>query len=144
MTTSTTDPAQRPNVPIGLALKEAAIAGVIAAVINFVFVLVARLVTGVGGLVVDTPATDIVTMPFIIAFSIVPALIAGVVYWALDRFLANPNPAFLGISALVFIAFLIGPIASTDSAAVGWILQITHGIVAVPVIMAMLSLKAKV
>ena len=140
MTTATTNT----NVPIGLALKEAAIAGAIAAVINFIFFYVARLIIGGPLSVVDSPVGESIGIVPILLFSIIPALVAGVLYWALDKFLANPNPAFLGISALVFIGFIFGPISSAANPAIGWILEIMHGVVAVPVIMAMLSLKAKI
>ena len=128
------------NVSLGAALRAGLTAGIIAAVINAVVYFVARAMLD-GPLAVETPATDAVGLSFVLLFSIVPALVAGALYWLLDRFLANPNPAFLVISAVVFIAFIFPPIFSSLSPVTGWALEIMHGVVAVPTIMALLGLK---
>ena len=128
------------NVSLGAALRAGLTAGVIAAVINAVVYFVARAMLD-GPLAVETPATDAVGLSFVLLFSVVPALVAGALYWLLDRFLANPNPAFLGIAAVVFIAFIFPPIGAALSPITGWALEIMHGVVAVPTIMALLGLK---
>lgn len=131
------------NVPVGLALREAAIAGAVAALINAIIYYAVRFFVIQGPLLVETPQGDILGIVPVLIASILPALIAGLIYWALDRFLANPNPAFLGVSAVVFIVMIFGPLNATNDPAAGWTLEIMHGVVAVPVIMAMLSLKGK-
>ena len=128
------------NVSIGRALRAGLTAGVIAALINAVIYFVTRAILG-GPLRVDTPFSESVDLIPIILFSIVPALVAGVLYWLLDRFLRNPNPAFLIIAAVVFVVFAINPITAALSPVTGWALEIMHGVVAVPTIIALLSLK---
>ena len=128
------------NVSIGRALRAGLTAGVIAALINAVIYFVTRAILG-GPLLVDTPVTESVDLIPIILFSIVPALVAGVLYWLLDRFLKNPNPAFLIIAAVVFVVFAINPITAALSPVTGWALEIMHGVVAVPTVIALLSLK---
>ena len=128
------------NVSFGAALRAGLTAGVIAAVINAVVFFVAQAMLG-GPLAVDTPVTDGIGLIPVLLFSIVPPLVAGALYWLLDRFLANPNPAFLGIAAVVFIAFIFPPISSSLSPITGWTLEIMHGVVAVPTVLALLGLK---
>ena len=136
----TTVSTARSNVSFGSALRAGLTAGLIAALINTVIYFIARAILG-GPLAVDTPVTDSVGLIPIILFSIVPALIAGAVYWLLDRFLANPNPAFLALAAVVFVVFAINPITASLSPVTGWTLEIMHGVVAVPTVIALLSLK---
>ena len=128
------------NVSLSAALRAGLTAGVIAALINAGVYFAARALLG-GPLAVDTPTTDAVGLSFILLFSIVPPLVAGALYWLLDRFLANPNPAFLSIAALVFIGFIFPPIFASPSPITGWALEITHGVVAVPTVLALLGLK---
>ena len=132
--------AAKDNVAFGAALRAGLTAGVIAAVINVVVYFIARAVLG-GPLLVDTPVSDNVGLVPILLFSVVSALVAGAVYWGLDKFLANPNPAFLTIAAIVFVLFMISPITAALSPVTGWALEIMHGVVAVPTIMALLGLK---
>ncbi len=129
------------NVTFGAALRAGLTAGVIAAAINAVVYFIARAILGGPLLVVETPVSDNVGLVPILLFSIVPALVAGAVYWGLDKFLANPNPAFLTIAAIVFVLFLLGPIRAALSPITGWALEIMHGVVAVPTVMALLGLK---
>ena len=128
------------NVSFASALRAGLTAGLIAAVINAVIYFITRAILG-GPLAVDTPVTDSVGLIPIILFSVVAALVAGAIYWLLDRFLANPNPAFLVVAAVVFIAFAISPATSSLSPVTGWALEIMHGVVAVPTVIALLSLK---
>ena len=128
------------NISFRAVLRAGLTAGVIAAVINAVVYFVARALLG-GPLAVETPATDSVGLTFVLLFSIVPALVAGALYWLLDRFLANPNPVFLGIAAVVFIAFIFPPISSALNPITGWALEVMHGVVAVPTVLALLGLK---
>ena len=135
--------APQPNVSLVSALKAAGLAGLIAAVINFLVYYAARLIIG-GPLVVDPPGPppeSPLPVVVVIVASIVPALGAGLVYWGLDRFLPNPNRVFLIVSAVVFIAFMFNPITAAATSAVGWTLEIMHGVVAVPVVMTLLNLK---
>ncbi len=136
----TTVSTARSNVSFGSAIRAGLTAGVIAALINAVIYFITRAILG-GPLAVDTPFTNSVGLIPIILFSVVAALVAGALYWLLDRFLANPNPAFLVIAAVVFIVFAINPITAALSPVTGWALEIMHGVVAVPTIMALLSLK---
>lgn len=134
----------QPNVTILNALKAAGLAGLIAAAINFIVYYAARLMIG-GPLLVDPPGpAPLGSLPIsaVVVFSIVPALGAGIVFWALDRFLADPRRVFLIIAAVIFILFIYPPLPATTSAATAWTLQILHGVVAVPVVMALLNLKA--
>ncbi len=128
------------NVTLGAALRAGLTAGLIAAAINAVIYFIARAILG-GPLLVDTPVSDNVGLVPILLFSLVPPLVAGAVYWGLDRFLANPNPAFLVIAAIVFIVFMINPVVAALSPVTGWALEIMHGVVAVPTVMALLGLK---
>ncbi|CAN5820759.1 hypothetical protein BH24DEI2_BH24DEI2_21860 [soil metagenome] len=128
------------NVTFGAALRAGLTAGIIAAVLNAIVYFIARAVLG-GPLLVDTPVSDDISLVPILLFSLVPALLAGAVYWGLDKFLANPNPAFLTLAAVVFLAFSIGPITAALSPVTGWALEIMHGVVAVPTVLALLGLK---
>ena len=128
------------NVTFSAALRAGLTAGVIAAAINAVVYFIARAILG-GPLLVDTPVSPSVGLVPVLLFSLVPPLVAGAVYWGLDRFLANPNPAFLTIAAIVFIVFMINPVLAALSPVTGWALEIMHGVVAVPTVMALLGLK---
>lgn len=128
------------NVTFSSALRAGLTAGLIAAVLNTIVYFIARAILG-GPLLVDTPVSDNVGLVPILLFSLVSALVAGAVYWGLDKFLANPNPAFLVIAAIVFLVFMINPIMAALSPVTGWALEVMHGVVAVPTVMALLGLK---
>lgn len=132
--------AAKNSVTFSAALRAGFTAGVIAAAINVVVYFIARAILG-GPLLVDTPAADNIGLVLVLLFSLVPPLVAGAVYWGLDRFLANPNPAFLGIAAVVFVLFMIPPTTAALSPITGWTLEIMHGVVAVPTVLALLGLK---
>ena len=128
------------NVAFSPALRAGFTAGLVAAVINVIVYFIARSILG-GPLLVDTPISDNIGLVPILLFSVIPPLVAGAVYWGLDRFLANPNRAFLVIAVIVFLLFMISPIVAALSPITGWALETMHGVVAVPTVMALLGLN---
>lgn len=128
------------NVSLTAALQAAGIAGIITAAINFIVYYAARLIIG-GPLTANTPVGDSVGLVPVLVLSIAAPLLAGLVFWGLDRFVTNPTRPFLMIAAIVFLVFMYNPIPAAATPAIGWTLEIMHGVVAVPVILALLGLK---
>ena len=113
--------------------------GVIAAVINAVIYFAAQSVNG-GPLLVQTPqAPTAQPLPVfaVLLFSIVPGILAGVVYWALARFTRAPARWFLILAVIVFGLFVVGPLGAASGVAV-WALELMHVGAAVPIVWTLL------
>lgn len=73
------------SFPLGSALLAGLAAGVVAAIVNgLVFA------TGVIDQSVDTPAGGPIPLAAVVTFSIVPNILGGVVFWAMQRWTSAP------------------------------------------------------
>jgi hypothetical protein len=101
--TATTDRVDARRLPV------AAIAAGIAAVIgNLIVYFIANALIGPVQVQMGpgTPALDLPAVP-VIMFSFVPALVAGVLLWVLNRFTKRPFTIFLIISGVFLLVSLI-------------------------------------
>lgn len=89
-------------------LQTGLIAGVIAAIANLIVYFVGRSM-GVPFDIIMQPGTPITPLPIpaIILFSGVPALIAAVVAWGLNRYVARGNMIFVGIAVVILLVSLL-------------------------------------
>lgn len=129
------------SVSFSKALVAGLIGGVIAAVVNLVLFFVFQAING-GPLLVTRPGTsgpEALPLFAVLLFSVGPGLVAGIAYWALARFSANPHRWFLIVSALVFVAFFFGPLGAAQGAVAVWALELMHVGAAVPIIWALLK-----
>ena len=138
-TISATPP--KPVTTISSALIAGLIGGLIAAVINAVIYVAAQSLNG-GPLLVQTPqAPTPQPLPLfaVLLFSVVPGLLAGVVYWVLARSTRTPARWFLILAVVVFGLFLYGPLGAASGAVAVWALELMHVGAAVPVVWVLLS-----
>lgn len=128
------------SIALTNALSAGLIGGLIAAVINAILYFVFQAING-GPLLVALPGST-AAEPFplfpVVIFSVVPGLLAGALFWALNRYTSNATRWFLIISAVVFIFFIFGPIGAASGAVAIWALELMHVGAAVPIIWALL------
>lgn len=119
-----------PTVNFGRAIQTGLMAGVVAAVINAVLYLITSAM-GFFPSSVITPAGQPFSLIPVIAMSLLPSVVAGIVYALIARFAQNPNRIFLWVAAAVFVFMFFSPF-SLKGAPTGMIvtLEIMHVVVA--------------
>jgi hypothetical protein len=130
MTTQTATPGISKFVQAGL------IGGVIATVINLILWFVGNALSG-GAMQVVTPFAPSpagVPWPAVIISSLLPGIVAGLLYGLLARFTNKATTIFLVISLIVFIAFIYNPISAGQNLTTILVLEVMHVFVALPVI----------
>jgi len=131
----------KPQLSLSKALIAGLIGGLIAAVINVILYFVFQAING-GPLLVALPGTT-APEPFpifpVLTFSVVPGLVAGALFWALSRYTGNATRWFLIVSAVVFIAFLFGPLGAASGVVAILALELMHVGAAVPIIWSLLT-----
>lgn len=118
--------------------------GVIAAVINAGIYFAAQSVNG-GPLILQTlqaPTPQPLTLFAVLLFSVVPGLLAGVVYGALARFTRAPTRWFLILAGIVFALFIIPPLVAASGAVTVWALELLHVGAAVPIVWTILKWRS--
>ncbi len=119
------------------------IGGLVAAVINTIIYFVAQNFNG-GPLLVTFPQTiepQPLPLFFVIIFSVVPGLVAGLIYAFLSRLTSKSRLIFLIIAAFVFIGFIFGPLTAASTFVVLWALELMHVGAAIPILTAILKAK---
>lgn len=135
----TTTTSAQLTVTLRGALTAGLTGGVIAAVVNAVIYFAAQALNG-GPLIVEAGASpQPLALVAVLLFSVLPGLVAGLIYWALARFTRRPARWFLLLSALVLVGFFFGPLTSATGAVAVWALELMHFGAAVPVIWALLG-----
>jgi hypothetical protein len=127
---------QTRSIPFGKFVQAGLIGGATAVVINLILLFVGQTING-GSLMISPPgATAPQALPFtlVILLSLVPGLVAGLLYAVFKRFMANPRPVFLIVAAVVFVLFLFGPLSSAQSNVAKWILEMMHVGAAIPIV----------
>lgn len=129
MTTQTRNIQWRSFIQAGLT------GGIIATVINLILYFVGNALNG-GPMRVDTPGQGLQELPFfaVIMLSLIPGLIAGLIYALLKRFISKARIIFLALAAVVFVVFFFGPFSAAQSTVTLWILQVMHIGAALPII----------
>ena len=128
----------QPTINFSSALVAGLTGGIIAAIVNALIYFAAQSVNG-GPLIVQAAGSpQPLSLVAVLLFSIVPGLVAGVLYWALARFTRRPARWFLSFSGLVFVFFLFGPLTSASGAVAVWALELMHAGAAVPIVWALL------
>ena len=138
--TPTTNNTQTTTVTFGNALVAGLIGGVIAAIVNVILYFVFQAING-GPLLVTRPGMagpDALPLVAVLLLSLVPGLVAGIIYWVLARFTARPDRWFLIVAALVFIAFFFGPLGAASGIVTILALELMHVGAAVPIVMSLL------
>ena len=136
----TTTAPPKPTVTLRGALTAGLTGGLIAAVINLVIYFAAQGLNG-GPLVVETPQAPTpgpLPLVGVLLFSILPGVVAGLIYWALARFTRHPARWFLAVSVVVFGLFVPGPLGAASGAVAVWALELMHVGAAVPIVWALL------
>lgn len=122
---------------IGRVLSVAAVAGIVAALINAVLFYIG-LATGAipGDLIIPNAGQPLSVLPVILA-SFVPALVAGMVLAILNRFSKNPLGIFNSIAVIVVVLSFFSPF-SIPNVPTGMvvILELMHLVVAGVVVYA--------
>jgi hypothetical protein len=113
MTTSTLNNTTTPSIVSYL--QTGVIAGVIAAIANVIVYFVGQAV-GASFEIIMQPGTPITPLPIfaIVMFSVVPAIGAAVLAWALNRYVARGNQIFVGIAVVFLLLSLIPDITMPD------------------------------
>lgn len=96
-------------------LQTGVIAGVIAAIVNVIVYFVGQAL-GASFDIIMQPGTPVIPLPIpaIILFSVVPALGAAVLAWALNRYVARGNAIFVGIAVVFLLVSVIPDITMPD------------------------------
>ena len=116
-------------------IRAASIGGAWALAINLVLYYVA-VAAGWWDETVLTALGEPITLFNVAAFSIAPALVAGILAGFLARTGSRGRNIFLGIAAVVFVVMIFPSAALDAPAPMVWVLEIMHGAVAVPVVMS--------
>ncbi|WP_266363954.1 DUF6069 family protein [Tellurirhabdus rosea] len=95
------------SIPLSRVLAAAAKAGLIAFVVNTVIYYVAY--SQGWWQFVPTPDGRTLDLQKVVTMSVLPALVAGLVFFALLRIARQPVRVFYVIAALVFVAMFFGP-----------------------------------
>lgn len=119
--------AQRSS-PFMMFLAAGVVSGVLAAATNLAIYLVA-LVLGLWDPTVVTPTGDPIGATPILALSLVPAALGGLVGWASIRFLPRGRTVFTVISVIVLAVMAIPPFQVGAPAAMVVLLQLMHVVV---------------
>jgi Family of unknown function (DUF6069) len=96
-------------------LQTGVIAGVIAAIGNVIVYFVGQAL-GASFDIIMQPSTPVVPLPIvaIVMFSVVPALGAALLAWALNRYIARGNAIFVGIAVVFLLLSIIPDITMPD------------------------------
>ena len=128
------------TLSLSKALTAGLIGGLIAAIINVILYFLFQAING-GPLLVAIPGTT-GPEPFpifpVIMLSIIPGLVAGVLFWVLSRFTDNATRWFLIVAAIIFVAFFFGPIGAASGVVAILALELMHVGAAVPIIWSLL------
>ncbi len=137
--TMTTTASAQPTVTLTGALTAGLTGGLIAAVVNAVIYFAAQSLNG-GPIIVEAGASpQPLALPAVLMFSVLPGLVAGLVYWVLARFTRRPARWFLLVSALVLVGFFFGPLGAASGVVAVWALELMHFGAAVPIVWALLG-----
>jgi hypothetical protein len=146
MATLTNSSPARQTVSLGSALKAALIGGGIAAVGNLILLLIAGLVSIPLNVMVGPPGPNAPVMPIgavpVIIFSVLPAIIGGLLYFVLTKVSAKGSTIFIIIAVVVALLSLL-PIFSQPLTAGGVIVLILMHLVAAGAITWALVTRAR-
>lgn len=132
--------ATAPNASLRPLLLAGVIGGVAASVINVLLYVVGQALEG-GSLLMTMPgatAPEPLELFMVLALSLGPGVIAGLAFWGLARYTANPARWFLVLAGVVYLAFLPGPFTVADSAVTIAVLELMHLGAAVPIVFMLL------
>ena len=116
-------------------LVAAGLAAVIATAINLVLFAIGRATGAISPTVEVVPGMGPLEWTNVALLSVGPPFVAALILFALARFLARPLAVFYGVSVVVFVLFLFGPLNMAGaSAAQVWLMELMHVVVAVPVV----------
>jgi Family of unknown function (DUF6069) len=136
-----TTQAQKQTVGIGKFVQAGLIGGAIAAVINLILLFIGQAVNG-GPLLVTPPGQSSAQgIPWfmVIVMSVLPGIVAGVLYSVLARFTARPKPIFYSIAAIIFILEFINALTAGSTLTTIVVLELMHIVVAALVIWRILG-----
>jgi uncharacterized membrane protein YgcG len=94
-------------------LRGGLLGAAVAAAINAIVFFIAKAVDAMPETVIVSSGQPITLAPVVMA-SIVPAVMATLVFWALARFTQSPKKIFIGVAVVVFVATLGGPFSIPD------------------------------
>ena len=133
-------PASSTVPSLGWALGAGLIAGVIAIVLNLILYFVGQPLAGGAIDVMMQPGTPLAPLPVVavIAASLVPSLVAALVYWLLLRFVgAAGRRIFILLAAILLLLSFYTPFTQTESMIEAVLLSLMHVVVAGAVIWAL-------
>ena len=110
--------------------KNAVIAAVLTAIANAIVYKIALAMDVPLQITIGTTPTETITLMPVILNSVVPALVAAVIYIALAKWTKNPQKIFKVIAVVVFILSLAGPILGDATTSTKITLTIMHVIAA--------------
>lgn len=96
-------------------LQTGVLAGIMAAIVNVIVYFVGQAL-GASFDIIMQPGTPMIPLPIvaIILFSVVPALGAAVLAWALNRYVTRGNAIFVGIAVVFLLVSIIPDITMPD------------------------------
>ena len=122
-------PMAQQGLALGEALKRALLGGGLAVAGNLLVYAIARFAAGQALLMPPTPVVPESAPLNVIAVvlaSLIPALVAGVVYWLLSKFTRNGRRSFLILSVFIFLLSLAGPLTLPVTFATQLTLNLMH------------------
>lgn len=128
------------KVDWGRFIQAGLIGGVIATIINLLLYIMGNALNG-GPMMIDVagpPPLEPLAVFSVIMLSLVPGLLAGILYALLTRFTKNAGTIFVIVAVIVFAVFFIGPLGAAQSTVTLWILQLMHLGAAVPIVLLLL------
>lgn len=120
------------NAGFGTFFGKAVVWGIIAAVINVILFFLGNIWNGTAMHVIrpGQEAAEPLSIVFVIVMSIVPCIVAAILYFLL-RATGRASLIFSIIAIILFVLFFFSAQGAAQSALTNWILQIMHLVVAV-------------
>jgi Family of unknown function (DUF6069) len=134
---------QTRTISVSKFIQAGLIGGAIAAILNLILYFIGQALNGGALLVAPRGAGIAQPIPWfmVIVLSIVPGVVAGLLYGVLGRFMDKPTPVFLIIAAIVFIVYFFFPIMIVQGTLTIFVLELMHVVVAALVIWFILRAK---
>jgi hypothetical protein len=127
-----TTQAQKQTVGMGKFVLAGLTGGILAAVVNLILYTLGQVLNGSPMMVAPPGQAGEMPLPFFMVtiLSVVPGIIAGLLYGVLARFTTRPKPIFFVMAAIVFVLFFIQALIAGQGITTIIVLEVMHVVVA--------------
>jgi hypothetical protein len=124
--------AQKQTVGMGKFVLAGLTGGILAAVVNLILYTLGQALNGSPMMVAPPGQAGEMPLPFFMVtiLSVIPGIIAGLLYGVLVRFTTRPKPIFFVIAAIVFVLFFIQALIAGQGLTTIIVLEVMHVVVA--------------